>query len=246
MPHIQRYVYFSTAYIAGLREGVLYENELIRPKQFKNYYEETKYEAEVLVEELKGQIPVTIIRPGIVKGNTYTGETIKFDGPYFILHFFDRLKFLPIIPYLGKSDAVINLVPIDYILNATVYLSFSKAGEGKTYHLTDPNPYTVTEIYKILMEGLLNRKPKGVIPLILGKFFLQFKIMQKFLKVEKEALDYFEWKGRFDCSIAQKDLADSGICCPDFKEGLSAMVAFYQLNKDKKEYQIKIKNKFYT
>jgi nucleoside-diphosphate-sugar epimerase len=240
LPNLQRYVYFSTAYVAGLREGVLYETELIRPERFKNFYEETKYEAEVLVDKLKGQIPVTIIRPGIVKGNTYTGETIKFDGPYFILHFFDRLKFLPFIPYLGKSDAVINLVPIDYILNATVYLSFNQAGVGKTYHLTDPNPYTVTEIYKILMEGLLNRTPKGTIPLQLGKWFLQFKAIQKFLKVEKESLDYFEWRGRFDCSIAQKDLADSGIRCPDFKQGLSPMVNFYRMNKDKKEYLIKI------
>jgi thioester reductase-like protein len=240
LPNLERYVYFSTAYVAGLREGVLYESELIKPKQFKNYYEETKYEAEVMVEKLKSKIPVTIIRPGIVKGHTYTGETIKFDGPYFILHFFDRLKFLPFLPYLGKSEAVINLVPIDYILNATVYLSFHQSGAGNTYHLTDPNPYTVTEIYRILMEGLLNRTPKGTIPLKLGKFFLQSKVIQRFLKVEKEALDYFEWKGKFDCSIAQRDLAGSGITCPDFKEGLSAMVAFYQLNKDKKEFHIKI------
>ncbi|WP_330219520.1 SDR family oxidoreductase [Peribacillus muralis] len=53
------------------------------------------YEAEVLVEELKKEIPITIIRPGIVKGHSQTGQTIKFDGPYFILNFLDRLSFLP-------------------------------------------------------------------------------------------------------------------------------------------------------
>lgn len=108
-----------------------------------------------------------------------TELTLGRHGPYFILHFFDRQKFLPIIPFLGKSDAVINLVPIDYILNATVYLSFSSAGKGKTYHLTDPNPYIVTEIYKILLQFKIMQK----------------KIMQKFLKVEKEALDYLNGKG---------------------------------------------------
>jgi nucleoside-diphosphate-sugar epimerase len=240
LPNLERYIYFSTAYVAGLREGILYENELIRPNKFKNFYEETKFEAEVLVEQMKSQCPITIIRPGIVKGNTITGETIKFDGPYFILHFLDRIRFLPFIPYLGRSQAVINLVPIDYILKATTYLSFYPNGIGKTYHLTDPNPYSVTEIYELLMSELLKKAPKGNISLALAKFFLQFKPFQKILKVEKEALDYFEWRGRFDCSIAQGDLIGSGIQCPDFKDGLKPMVQFYKENKHKREYQIKI------
>jgi nucleoside-diphosphate-sugar epimerase len=240
LPNLERYIYFSTAYVAGRREGILYENELIKPDRFKNYYEETKYEAEILVEELKGQCPTTIIRPGIVKGDTMTGKTIKFDGPYFILHFFDRIRYLPFIPYLGKSTAEINLVPIDYILKATTYLSFQKIGEGKTYHLTDPNAYTVTQIYEYLMMELLQKTPKWVLPIRLAKAFLHFKPIQRLLKVEKEALDYFDWKGKFDCSIAQRDLAGSDIKCPDFKQGVKAMVSFYVANKHKKEYQIKI------
>ena len=85
-PHLKRYMYFSTAYVAGKREGKLLETELIRPSGFKNHYEETKFEAELLVENLKEKIPVTIIRPGIVRGNSKTGETIKFDGPYFFIN----------------------------------------------------------------------------------------------------------------------------------------------------------------
>ena len=57
-PTIDRYMYYSTAYVAGLREGVLLETELIRPKKFKNHYEETKFEAELLVEELKKMCPL--------------------------------------------------------------------------------------------------------------------------------------------------------------------------------------------
>lgn len=92
---LKRYTYFSTAYVAGMREGCLYEHELKLPMSFRNHYERTKYEAELMVEELKKEIPITIIRPGIVKGHSQTGQTIKFDGPYFILNFLDRLSFLP-------------------------------------------------------------------------------------------------------------------------------------------------------
>lgn len=238
---IQRFTYFSTAYVAGTREGVLYENELIPPPTFKNYYEETKYHAELIVEELKKELPVTIIRPGIVKGHSKTGETIKFDGPYFFLNFLDRLRFLPVIPRLGKnSGAVINLVPIDYIIQATAYLSFLEKGAGKTYHLTDPKPYLVSEIYEMFMKELLKKEPKGTLPLSAARLTLSLKQVRKYLGVEKEALDYFTWMGKFDCTQAQEDLRESGIICPDFKEGVPAMVDFYIKNKQNQSYQLKI------
>lgn len=240
LTHLKRYVYFSTAYVVGKREGTLYESELIRPTSFKNHYEETKYEAEVLVEKLKLDIPITIIRPGIVKGHSQTGETIKFDGPYFMLNFLERLKFLPLLPKLGKGEAYVNLVPIDYIIQATGYLSFFENGVGKTYHLTDPHPYRASDIYTFMMEELLSKKPVGTLPLPVGKWFLSIKPMRKYLGVEKEALDYFTWMGHFDCTHAVNDLKGSGIVCPDFKDGIKAMTAFYLRQKDNPNYQIPI------
>ncbi len=149
LPNLKRYMYFSTAYVAGTREGVLRENELIRPQAFKNYYEETKYEAELRVEDLKSEIPLTIIRPGIVRGHSKTGETIKFDGPYFFLNLVERLKGLPLIPYIGQSTSTINVVPIDYILNASIFLANEQGAEGKTLHLTDPKPHLFWQTNKV-------------------------------------------------------------------------------------------------
>lgn len=240
LPRLERYTYFSTAYVAGTREGKLYEDELVRPESFKNYYEETKYEAELLVEAIKQEVPVTIIRPGIVKGHSQTGETIKFDGPYFILNFLDRLKFLPFLPFLGKSEAVVNLVPVDYIIRSTTYLSFLQDGAGKTYHLTDPKPYRVRELYEMLMTELLKKRPVGTLPLSVAKLGLAIKPLRKYLGVEKESLDYFTWLGYFDCTNAKNDLMGSGIECPDFKDGIPAMIAFYEKHKQNPVYQVKI------
>jgi nucleoside-diphosphate-sugar epimerase len=240
LPHLKRYVYFSTAYVVGKREGTLFETELIRPTSFKNHYEETKYEAEVLVDKLKKEIPITIIRPGIVKGHSQTGETIKFDGPYFMMNFLERLKFLPILPRLGKGEAFVNLVPIDYIVQAATYLSFFENGTGKTYHLTDPRPYRATDIYSFMMKEMLSKKPIGTLPLTMGKWFLSIKPMRKLLRVEKEALDYFTWMGHFDCTQAVNDLKGSGISCPDFKEGIKPMTAFYLKQKDNPNFHIPI------
>ncbi len=241
LPSLKRYVYFSTAYVAGTREGRLFETELERPPAFKNFYEETKYEAEVLVEQLKSEVPVTIIRPGIVKGHSTTGETVKFDGPYFILNTIHAVRFLPIIPYIGRSKTTINLVPVDFIIKGVAYLSLSDKGEGKTYHLTDPNPYTSTEVYEMLVEEMVKKKPKGTVPISLCNRALAFKPIRKFLHTEQETTDYFTWKGEFDCSLATADLAEAGIRCPDFKDGVPAMVDFYMKNRENKQYQVEIR-----
>ena len=241
LPKISRYMYFSTAYVAGSREGVLREDELIRPNSFKNYYEETKFEAEVLVEKIKQFIPTTIIRPGIVRGHSVTGETIKFDGPYFFINMIDSLSKFPIIPYVGKSKAFINVVPIDFIIKAVVNCSENERAVGKTLHLTDPNPHPVEEVYRHMVCEVTGKLPRGRFPLSLAKAGLQIKFVRKMLGVEKETLDYLTWAAQFDTSIADEVLSNSDIVCADFIDSLPPMIAFYQLHKKDEHYHIQIK-----
>lgn len=237
---LKRYVYFSTAYVSGTREGRIMEQELVMGQGFKNFYEETKYHAEVIVQEAIPMIPTTIIRPGIVKGHSITGVTTKFDGPYFMLNVFERLKFLPIIPFMGNSNAIGNFVPIDYIFLATLYLGHQEVGIGKTYHLTDPHAYTMKEAYGMLLSEYLGKKPIGTIPLSPIRLAMQFAWIRKWLGVEKEAFDYFTYVTIYDTTQAESDLIGSGICLPNFKESLPAMVQFYREHKHRTEYHIKI------
>lgn len=241
LPRISRYMYFSTAYIAGTREGILREDELIRPSGFKNYYEETKFEAELLVEEIKLTIPTTIIRPGIVRGHSVTGETIKFDGPYFFINMIENFKKLPVIPYVGKSSAFINVVPIDFIIKAVVYFSENKRAEGKTLHLTDPNPHPVEVVYRHMVWEITGKLPKGRFPLVLAKKGLDIKFVRQKLGVEKETLDYLTWSAQFNTEVAKEVLKDSDIECADFIDSLPSMIAFYQLHKKENHYHIQIK-----
>lgn len=239
--NIKRYIYFSTAYVAGKREGKLLETELIKPSGFKNHYEETKYEAELLVEQLKDIIPVTIIRPGIVRGNSITGETIKFDGPYFFVNMISNLRKLPFIPYLGKSKATINVVPSDYITKAAIYCSLSEAAVSKTLHLTDPNPYPVEEVYRSFVKEITGKYPKGRLPLFLARASVSLYPIRKMLQVEKETLDYLTWHSSFDTTVADSILQTGNIRCPDFVESIPSMIRFYNKHKKDKSFHIPIK-----
>ncbi len=88
---LERHHYVSTCYVAGKRKGLVKESELDEGQEFKNHYESTKYAAEVLVRDSMADIPTTVYRPGIVVGDSKTGDTQKFDGPYFILWFIYRM-----------------------------------------------------------------------------------------------------------------------------------------------------------
>src|SRR5699024_12606528 len=97
----------------------------IHDAPFKNYYEETKYLAEIDVEALKMKSPISIIRPSVVKGHSQTGYTTKFDGLYFFLNFFDKLQFSPVIPMIDNSHVEGNFVPSDYVIEATSFLAIN-------------------------------------------------------------------------------------------------------------------------
>ncbi len=237
---LKRYVYFSTAYVSGRRTGPILETELVMGQQFKNFYESTKYEAEVLVQQLFGVVPTTIIRPGITMGNSITGETIKFDGPYFVMRFLDKFARFP-IPYVGSGSAYINLVPIDYIVDATTYLSHAEVGEGKVYHLTDPKPYKAREAYRMITEALLDKKPAFTLPDRLIYAALSVSAFRRWVSVEKETIEYFRLQAEYEASQATRDLGDSGIRCPDFAEYIPIAVNYYKEHRNDPEKKILVK-----
>ncbi|MCB1034654.1 MAG: SDR family oxidoreductase, partial [Acidobacteria bacterium] len=85
-PNLKRFQYVSTCYVSGRYAGIFRETDLEKGQAFNNYYEETKYLAEVEVQaRMKKGLPATIYRPAIVVGDSRTGATQKYDGPYYVI-----------------------------------------------------------------------------------------------------------------------------------------------------------------
>src|SRR3954464_12187287 len=115
--NLERLNYVSTAYVAGMRTGTVYEHELNMGQEHKNHYESTKFQAEVWVRAVMDKVPTTIYRPAIVVGGSQSGETEKFDGPYYILRTFQRIGSAPLTQF-GRAEAPFNVVPVDFIVDA--------------------------------------------------------------------------------------------------------------------------------
>jgi thioester reductase-like protein len=214
-----RLQYVSTCYVSGDYAGEFPEDDLDLGQGFLNHYESTKFEAEVLVRRaMRAGLPATIYRPGIVVGDSQTGETQKYDGPYMYVTYMSRLPWVAVIPGVGDFDTVrAGLVPRDYVIEAMDVLSVKKVSEGKTYALTDPNPPTTREVVDTFASYLNRRAITVPVPSGLTKMLID-KVpgLESLLGLPAEALDYLSTRTTYSTTNAVTDLAGTGVECPPF------------------------------
>jgi thioester reductase-like protein len=222
--------YVSTAYVAGERTGVVYEHELVLGQSFKNHYESTKFQAEVWVRELAGEVPSTIYRPAIVVGDSQTGETQKFDGPYYILRTISRaVQTRTPIATFGKASAPFNVVPVDFVVDAMAALAGDDAARGETVHLVDPEPLSAAELTRILSREYAGREPRLRLPAKAVAESLRSKaVREMFEGAPRESIVYLNHPVRFDTRCADELLARHGMRCPRFDQYAPAIVRFFR------------------
>jgi thioester reductase-like protein len=137
----------SSIAAAGLYPGVFREDMFEEAEGLDDPYLATKHESEGLVRAEK-RIKWRVYRPGMVVGHSQTGEIDKIDGPYY---FFTLLKKLrealpPWMPMVGIEGGRINIVPVDFVADALDHIAHKPRLDGRTFHLTDPEPMRVGEV----------------------------------------------------------------------------------------------------
>jgi thioester reductase-like protein len=225
-PGLTRFDYVSTAYVSGTAVGTFREKDLDVGQSFKNHYEETKFLAEVAVQE--SGLPAAIYRPGIVVGDSRTGETAKFDGPYFALNAMSLLPSPGAFIRIGDGAAEVNLVPIDYVLEAIAQLGAWDGAIGRTYHLTDPAPETALGVAELLAKSIGKSFVFVPVPLPIAKLAFVAPQVSRWLGMPGETLDYFDHPVHYDSAQATKDLARFGLECPPFRAYVQRLVAFWK------------------
>ncbi|HEU4795353.1 MAG TPA: SDR family oxidoreductase, partial [Pyrinomonadaceae bacterium] len=125
LPSLRHFHHVSTCYVAGKREGAILEKELRHEAGYRNFYEESKNLAELEVDSVKDELPVTIHRPSVVCGDSQTGETVKYDGVYYLILYLLRWPALSSIN-IGNYEVSLNLVPVDFVVDAMAALAFDE------------------------------------------------------------------------------------------------------------------------
>lgn len=223
---LRRYHYVSTCYVAGLRTGLIRESELQHNAGFHNYYEETKYLAELEVEALKRELPITIHRPSVVCGDSQTGETAKYDGVYYLINYLLKQPRLLTLFNIGNHDVHLNIVPVDFVVAAMVALARDERSIGATVQLADPRPLTTQELFETIAQTLVHRASLIKLPPPLVQASLALPISEALTGLPRVGAPYFFTKQTYDTARAQELLAPHGVSCPPFPSYVAALVDF--------------------
>jgi thioester reductase-like protein len=222
---LQCLVVHSSAQVSGNRTGRVLEEELAARQSFRSPVEETLARAERLARTAMSDMPIAIVRPTQIVGDSRTGEVDRFDGPYLlILLILSAPQDFPVL-LPAKGDAPMNLVPIDYVVRAAHRIGKSPHAAGKTFHLADPKPLTVRQVFELVAQTGGRRLPGGFIPSRLTKVLLSTPGLNLVAKSPKAFIDTITTPVRYDTRNADDVLAGSEVHCPPFESYVDALVS---------------------
>ena len=221
----------SSIAAAGLYEGVFREDMFEEAENIDHPYFMTKHESEKIVRQ-ECKVPWTVFRPAMVVGDSQTGEMDKIDGPYYFFKLIQRMRQIlpPWMPAVGLEGGRINIVPVDFVVNALDHISHAKIElKGQCFHLVDPVGYRVGDVLDVFskaahapkMNLFVNAALLGFIPKSVKKGLLALapvrrvrNAVMKDLGLPEDMLTFVNYPTRFDCRQTLAALKGSGIACP--------------------------------
>ncbi len=218
-------VVHSTALVSGNREGLVLEDDLNAGQAFRTPVEETLARAERLARSALPELPIVVLRPTWIVGDSTTGEIERFDGFYLlVLLLVTSPQDLP-VPLPTRGDALLHLVPIDYVVRAAHFIGRHPKAIGRTFHLADPRPLTVRRVFELVAASGGKRLPGGFIPTRVTKALLSAPGLGLLAKSPRAFVDMLATPVRYDTRNSAELLHDSGIVCPPFESYVDTLVA---------------------
>ena len=228
-----RFHHVSSIAAAGLYEGVWREDMFDEAENLEHAYFATKHESEAIARK-ECVMPWRVYRPGLVVGDSSTGEMDKIDGPYYFFKLIQKMRKIlpPWMPSIGLEGGRINIVPVDFVVAAMDHIMHMEKGDGRAFHLTDPNPHRVGDVLNIFckaahaprMEMRINAALFGFIPRGIKKSLMSLtparrirNALMKDLGLPDEIMQFVNYPTRFDSRETERALKGTGIACPNLE-----------------------------
>jgi thioester reductase-like protein len=215
----------SSIAVAGTYKGVFEEDMFDEGQRLPSPYHRTKFESERIVRE-QPYVPWRVYRPGIVVGDSKTGEMDKIDGPYYFFKAIERMRHLlpEWVPLIGLDLGHTNVVPVDWVSGALEHIAHEPGLDGRAFHLTDPRPQRVDQLINELATAA--HAPRFAVsidkrltaplprwPLALAAQLPPLRQLRKLtlreLGIPEQVISHMELVPRFDTSGAAQALAGS-------------------------------------
>ncbi|MDP3760629.1 MAG: SDR family oxidoreductase [Ramlibacter sp.] len=224
----------SSIAAAGLYEGVFREDMFEEAENYEHPYFLTKHESEKIVRK-ECKVPWSVYRPAMVVGDSRTGEMDKIDGPYYFFKLIQRMRQLlpPWMPAVGLEGGRVNIVPVDFVVDALDHISHKPDIDKRCFHLVDPVGLRVGDVLDIFsraahaprMNLFINAALLGFIPKSVKKGLMAVapvrrirNAVMKDLGLPEDILTFVNYPTRFDNRDTAAALKGSGIEVPNLKD----------------------------
>ena len=224
----------SSIAAAGLYDGVFREDMFEEASGLDHPYFLSKHRAEKVVRR-DCTVPWRIYRPGIVVGDSKTGEIDKIDGPYYFFKLIQKIRrALPAwMPMVGIEGGRINLVPVDFVVAALDHIGHVEGRDGGCFHLTDPEPRRVGDVLALFVKAAhgprmvarVNAALFGLVPPMVMKTLMSLtpvrrlqKAVMKDLGLPPDIVRFVNYPTRFDNREAERLLKPAGLRVPPIED----------------------------
>ena len=180
------------------------------------------------MDALKAELPVTIHRPSVVCGDSRTGETAKYDGVYYLINYLRMWPRLLSLANIGNDDVRLNIVPVDFVVEAMAALARAERAAGATVQLADPEPLTTRELFDTVAGVMTGRASRLTVPAPLVRTSLTLPLSDALTKLPHSGVPYFFIKQTYDTARADELLRPHGVRCPPFPTYAAALVRFVE------------------
>ncbi|MEJ2514880.1 MAG: SDR family oxidoreductase [Gammaproteobacteria bacterium] len=203
----------SSIAAAGRYDGTFTEDMFEEATGLDHPYFRTKHDSEGLVRE-ECTIPWRIYRPGMVVGDSKTGEADKVDGPYYFFKLIQKVRdALPRwMPLIGIEGGRMNIVPVDFVVDALDHIAHAPGEDGGCFHLTDPHPRRIGRMFGVV-PGYVWKTVSGLPPVR--------RVTNSVLSdlgIPRSVLGYINNPTRFDSRETERLLKGTDIRVPDLSE----------------------------
>ena len=246
-----KYFHHTSSIAAGGQyDGWWDENMLDEATGLDNPYFSTKHDSERIARD-ESKVTWRVYRPGIVIGDSETGEIDKVDGPYYFFKMIQKLRgMLPSwFPLVGLEGRRINVVPVDFVAKAMDHIAHldDKQWDNKVFHLVDPDPYSAGDIMNFFAAAahapsfsmridyrafdLIPKSAKKVLGSIAPIANAKDAVLGD-LGIPEEAFKYVNWSTKYRSENTQTALEGSGIEVPDLADYAWRIWDFWERHLD--------------
>ena len=247
---VGRFHHVSSIAVAGDYQGVFQEDMFDEGQGLPHHYHRTKYESERLVRE-GVTAPTIVFRPGIVVGDSETGEMDKVDGPYYFFKLIQKLRHaLPEwVPLAGPQGGQTNIVPVDFVARAMDHIAHLPDEDlpSRTFHLVNPEPMYVGEALNEFARAAhapqlamrVDQNMTNVVPAAVRAGVSALPTVKRIrnqvyhdLGIPPAAMENRDFHCRFDARDAQRVLSGTGIAVPPLSTYAPRLWDYWERNLD--------------